>query len=86
MQSTQSGIASFLAQTDAIASLTQEVPLLLLDEVTAHLDQARRLALFSRLNSLGAQAWMTGTDPILFDGAGPQAVVYRVENGQVHES
>jgi DNA replication and repair protein RecF len=75
-----------LAQAAAAAAVTGSVPLLLLDEVTAHLDQARRLALFSRLNQLGGQVWMTGTDTLLFDGAGPQAVVYKVDSGRIIES
>ena len=41
-------------------------PILLLDEVTAHLDTARRTALFSEVLRLGAQAWMTGTDRAVF--------------------
>jgi len=43
-------------------------PLLLLDEVAAHLDPARRLALFERLAATGSQTWMTGTEPALFEG------------------
>lgn len=42
-------------------------PVLLLDEVAAHLDTRRRAALFTELLRLGAQAWMTGTDPSAFD-------------------
>ena len=41
-------------------------PILLLDEVTAHLDTARRTALFTEVLRLGAQAWMTGTDRAVF--------------------
>ncbi len=48
-------------------------PLLLLDEVAAHLDSLRREALFERLLALGSQAWMTGTDPSLFEALGQQA-------------
>ena len=45
-------------------------PVLLLDEVAAHLDPARRLALFERLAATGSQIWMTGTEAALFDGVG----------------
>jgi len=55
-------------------------PLLLLDEIAAHLDLVRRAALFEEVAALGAQAWMTGTDLSLFAGA--QAEVFLVENGQ----
>ena len=44
-------------------------PLLLLDEIAAHLDAMRRAALFEEILALGAQAWMTGTDLSLFEAA-----------------
>ena len=44
-------------------------PILLLDEIAAHLDVVRRAALFEEVHALAAQAWMTGTDLSLFDGA-----------------
>lgn len=62
-------------------------PLLLLDEVAAHLDATRRAALFEEIHALCAQAWMTGTDLSLFDainchGSSGRAEVFLVENGQ----
>jgi DNA replication and repair protein RecF len=57
-------------------SLTEEIgmpPLLLLDEVAAHLDVNRRAALYDEICALGAQAWMTGTGPELFDALGDRA-------------
>ncbi len=45
-------------------------PLLLLDEVAAHLDPLRRAALFERLGAAGGQVWMTGTERGLFAGIG----------------
>jgi len=56
-------------------------PLLLLDEVAAHLDQKRRHALFDEILALGAQAWMTGTDLSLFDGLQTRADVFLVNAG-----
>ena len=47
-------------------------PVLLLDEVAAHLDKDRRASLFAEILALGAQAWMTGTDAGLFEGPGRQ--------------
>jgi len=44
-------------------------PILLLDEIAAHLDATRRAALFEEIHALAAQAWMTGTDLSLFEGA-----------------
>jgi DNA replication and repair protein RecF len=55
-------------------------PLLLLDEIAAHLDSVRRAALFEEITALNAQAWMTGTDLSLFEKA--QAQIFLVENGQ----
>jgi DNA replication and repair protein RecF len=43
-------------------------PILLLDEVAAHLDKTRRDALYAEIVQLGSQAWMTGTDELAFDG------------------
>ncbi len=59
------------------------VPVLLLDEVVAHLDGTRRLELFEEICQIGAQVWMTGTDPGLFDGMAGKAQYFQVENGCV---
>jgi DNA replication and repair protein RecF len=58
-----------LAHAELVAVTTGRAPLLLLDEIAAHLDPARRAALFERLAPLG-QVWMTGTEPELFAAAG----------------
>jgi DNA replication and repair protein RecF len=58
-------------------------PVLLLDEIAAHLDAARRNALFERLNSMGGQVWMTGTDPVLFSDIQNQAQFFDVESAQI---
>jgi DNA replication and repair protein RecF len=79
-------IGLILAQARAAQQAVGVTPLLLLDEVTAHLDFQRRLGLFQALEKLGAQAWMTGTEPAVFDGAGATSVVYKVSNGGVAES
>lgn len=57
-------------------------PVLLLDEVAAHLDPGRRIALFERLAATGSQVWMTGTEAALFDGIG-DATRLHVEAGRV---
>ena len=59
-------IAIILAQARLQRALRGEPPLLLLDEVAAHLDAARRAALFEVLAGLESQAWVTGTDAALF--------------------
>jgi DNA replication and repair protein RecF len=50
----------------------------LLDEVAAHLDPQRRIALFERLEQTGSQVWMTGTEAELFEGIGDNAQLVRV--------
>lgn len=55
-----------LAHARLVAAMTGLVPLVLLDEVAAHLDPRRRGALFDILSGLGAQVWMTGADPSAF--------------------
>jgi len=69
------------ARLQAVASGTP--PLLLLDEVAAHLDAARRAALFEHICTLGAQAWLTGTDADLFESLRGRARFLRVESAAI---
>ena len=62
------------------------VPLLLLDEVAAHLDQQRREALFDEITAMGAQAWMTGTDQALFAPLGSAAQHFAVADARITPS
>src|SRR5262249_51245147 len=59
-------IGLVLAHAALVAETTGIVPLLLLDEVVAHLDPSRRTSLFAELAKLGAQVWLTGADPAAF--------------------
>lgn len=79
-------IGLILAQARAAKTLFGGAPILLLDEIAAHLDPARRQSLFQLLESLGSQVFMTGTEAQLFDGAGPSTVVYQVDGGHISES
>ncbi|HEY8699311.1 MAG TPA: DNA replication/repair protein RecF, partial [Rhizomicrobium sp.] len=58
-------------------------PILLLDEIAAHLDGVRRAALFEEILALGTQAWMTGTDPETFAPLARRADLYAVENSRI---
>ena len=60
-------------------------PLILLDEIAAHLDVGRRLALFSSIASLNAQVWMTGTDADIFLPLGNviETQFFHVSNGAI---
>lgn len=76
-------IGLVLAHARLVASLTRRTPVLLMDEVAAHLDARRRAGLFAELDALGAQVWMTGTDPALFSDLGDRGRVFRVMDGAV---
>ena len=77
-------IGLVLAQARAVReTFNGTSPLLLLDEVAAHLDDVRRAALMEELLELGGQAWMTGTDRQLFEAATGCVEIYQVSDGQV---
>lgn len=76
-------IAIVLAHARLMAAETGRAPLLLLDEVAAHLDPARRTALFAAIRATGAQAWMTGTDAATFAEWGDDATQVRVDGGRL---
>tara|TARA_R110000824_G_scaffold118960_14_gene272067 strand:+ start:184928 stop:186118 length:1191 start_codon:yes stop_codon:yes gene_type:complete len=61
-------------------------PLLLLDEIAAHLDEERRHALFDEILGLRLQAFMTGTEPALFDGMGARAQTFHIAQGAVQQA
>jgi len=71
-----------LAHAELVAERRSAPPILLLDEVAAHLDPNRRAALFDRLASHG-QVWMTATEAALFDGIGQPATRLHVESGTI---
>jgi DNA replication and repair protein RecF len=70
-------IALTLANARALAQ-DGAAPILLLDEVAAHLDAGRRAALFDELCALGGQSWMTGVGPELFAELGDRAQRFAV--------
>lgn len=72
-----------LAHARLIKEMTGFAPLLLLDEVVAHLDPARRAALYDALAALGAQVWMTGADPAAFGDITGRAQVFEIRAGNV---
>ncbi len=75
-----------LAHADLVAEQAGRRPILLLDEIAAHLDPLRRNALFETLTAAGGQVWMTGTEPSLFDGLGQSASWFDVCDGTVQLS
>lgn len=76
-------IGLVLANARLLAASDGAAPVLLLDEVAAHLDARRRTALFDQICALGLQAWTTGTDAALFEGLGDRAQYFRVADSVV---
>jgi DNA replication and repair protein RecF len=76
-------IGLVLAHARLIMEMTGSAPVLLLDEVVAHLDPVRRAALHGELAELGAQVWMTGADPALFAEIKDDAAMIEVNAGRL---
>jgi DNA replication and repair protein RecF len=75
-------IGLVLAQADLVATLTGHPPVLLLDDVVAYLDPARRHTLYDRLDGLGAQVFMTGADPATFTDSADRAGMFEIAPGR----
>ena len=76
-------IGLILAHATLVAETTGIVPMLLLDEIVAHLDPGRRTALFAELGTLGAQVWLTGADPAAFAELRELGEIFDVEGGRI---
>jgi DNA replication and repair protein RecF len=77
-------ISIVLADARELARLRDgEAPILLLDEIAAHLDERRRAALCDEIVALGAQAWLTGTDAALFENLAGRADIFGVEDSRL---
>jgi DNA replication and repair protein RecF len=76
-------LSILLGQARVQTKLRGQPPLLLLDEVAAHLDETRRNALWDELEALGLQSWMTGTDYSLFADLGDRGQFFGVADGIV---
>lgn len=76
-------IGMTLAHSRLMAAERGAPPILLLDEVAAHLDESRRAALYDILLELGGQVWMTGTDAHLFTALGARMNAFHVESSTI---
>jgi DNA replication and repair protein RecF len=76
-------VGLILAQARHVAEARGATPLLLLDEIAAHLDSIRRAALYDELEKLSAQAWLTGTDVEMFATLSGRASFVEVTNGSL---
>ncbi|WP_454683202.1 DNA replication/repair protein RecF [Ancylobacter moscoviensis] len=72
-----------LAHARLVGEMAGMAPVMLLDDVVAYLDPARRAALFEALDALGGQVWMTGADPSAFAALGARAERFAVTPGRV---
>ncbi|MBP1851669.1 DNA replication/repair protein RecF [Rhizobium halophytocola] len=76
-------VGLILAHAKLVANLTGHAPVLLLDEIAAHLDSGRRALLFDRIDAIGGQSFMTGTDRSMFDALGSRAQFLTVSHGAI---
>ena len=76
-------VGIILSHARLVARMTGAAPLLLLDEIAAHLDAGRRAALFEIIDELGSQAFMTGTDRALFSALEGRAEFLSISHGKV---
>jgi DNA replication and repair protein RecF len=79
-------IGLVLAHAGLVAEMTGAAPVILLDEVIAHLDPGRRTALYEALDRLGAQIWMTGADPAAFAEIAARAEMVEVAPGHAQRA
>lgn len=77
-------IGLILAQSRMMEAERGMPPILLLDEIVAHLDKDRRHALFDRLAAMNTQVWMTGTDMQSFDSIKNAAQFFEIHNAKIH--
>jgi DNA replication and repair protein RecF len=77
-------IGLVLAHAGLVGEMTGFAPVLLLDEVVAHLDPSRRNALYDAISRLGSQVWMTGADPVAFAEIAPRAQIFEVAAGRIN--
>ncbi|MEO0329162.1 MAG: DNA replication/repair protein RecF [Pseudomonadota bacterium] len=76
-------VGLMLAHANLVGETAGFTPILLLDEIAAHLDEGRRAALFDMLETMGCQTWMTGTDRSLFSALEGRADFFSIENGAI---
>jgi DNA replication and repair protein RecF len=76
-------IGLVLAHAGLVGEMTGFAPILLLDEVVAHLDPARRNSLYDALSRLGSQVWMTGADPAAFADLATRAQIFEITPGRI---
>jgi DNA replication and repair protein RecF len=79
-------VGLILAHARLVASMSGIAPIVLLDEVAAHLDPRRRAALYEALGRLAGQVWLSGADPTLFADIGGDCLRLTVTPGRVERA
>jgi len=79
-------ISLILAHAELLKAQRNQPPILLLDEIGAHLDENRRETLYNQLFLLGSQVWLTGADSSLFSPLFGHVLCYEIEAGRVRET
>jgi DNA replication and repair protein RecF len=79
-------VAIVLAAARLAIAERGRTPILLLDEIAAHLDAGRREALYAEIETLGAQAWMTGADRSLFESLGGRAQFFTIRDARITQA
>lgn len=74
-----------LSYAQMLKAESQQMPILLLDEIAAHFDQEKREELFALLESFGSQIWMTGTEPEVFDRLQGKAYFMDINNNAIEK-
>jgi DNA replication and repair protein RecF len=78
-------IGLILAHARVTSAVSGCPPILLLDEVVAHLDSKRRAELFDQIDTLGIQTWLTGTDIMLFESLRDRAQFFELADGVIRQ-
>ena len=73
----------YFSQCNYLVNTCKKSPILLLDEISAHLDERRRSSLFELLQNLESQIWMTGTERVAFSDILKTAEVYNISEGKI---
>lgn len=76
-------IGLILAQAHLIKQMSGIAPLVLLDEIAAHLDKQRKMALFDNLENFAGQVWITGADPQAFEDLDGRATIFTLTAGAI---
>ncbi len=76
-------ISLILAEARVFQNNNNNLPILLLDEITAHMDNKRLANLFDQISDIGSQAWLTGTSPEFFSHISDKTDIFEISDGKL---